>query len=470
MRVNHVLRLLGLFALVFASGLFEAAPPAAAQERVCYKLVITTVLDWLEGQGQDWHKAHTFTREPDGSIKAHSDGAVWGYWQDDFWDWQVWPDKGKAVHNYRAPDGRTGSSEVTWTVPPQVWCSDQDVTLSITATSTKNTAGTGRFGTSPVEMFQPGEKCQVQSVFGGVGAGDWSTGLEPSDSGSCSGLRPKAIAEIKWTLWIYLTGAYPDEFWVFYGYEPIPPGEETPTPGEPSPTPGGQEPTPAGQEPTPGGQQPTAGGLLPTPPYGQPEPNSNVLGMTLQAGQRRIVAGQTALVPVWLIKANNVANLNYDVTYDANVARPEGTIQRGSLMENTLLSTNPDESGIVRVGFARTAGLSGTGTVVYIPFRAVGKVGDRTPLTLAVTAINDPSGGVPAIDRIHGEIVIVGPEGLVPGDCEGDGRLTESDALCALEMSVQLKPPRSVLDIDANGEVTSRDATLILQRAIGLIR
>lgn len=188
--------------------------------------------------------------------------------------------------------------------------------------------------------------------------------------------------------------------------------------------------------------------------------------MTLQAGQRRIVAGDIALVPVWLINADNVANLNFDVTYGASVARPEGDMQRGSLMANTLLSTNPNESGVIHVGFARTSGLFGTGSVVYIPFRAVGKAGDRTPLTLAVTTINDPTGRVPAIDRIHGEIVIVGPDGLVPGDCDGDGWLSELDALCALEISVKLKPPLAALDIDHNNEVTSRDATLILQQAV----
>jgi hypothetical protein len=206
------------------------------------------------------------------------------------------------------------------------------------------------------------------------------------------------------------------------------------------------------------------------PPYGQPEPYTTGAGMILQAGQRRVRAGDTALVPVWLIRSNNVANLNCDLRYDANVARPEGTIQRGNLMANTLLSTNANEIGIVRVGFARTSGLYGTGTVVYIPFRAVGNAGDRTPLIVTVTTINDPGGGVPAIGRIHGEIVIVGPDGMVPGDCEGDGRLTESDALCALEMSVRLRPPLSAVDIDRNGEATSRDATLILQMAIGLIR
>lgn len=52
------------------------------------------------------------------------------------------------------------------------------------------------------------------------------------------------------------------------------------------------------------------------------------------------------------------------------------------------------------------------------------------------------------------------------GDCDGDGRLTPLDARCALEMSVQLIPARAEADIDQSSEVTSRDATMILQRAV----
>lgn len=53
------------------------------------------------------------------------------------------------------------------------------------------------------------------------------------------------------------------------------------------------------------------------------------------------------------------------------------------------------------------------------------------------------------------------------GDCNNDGRLSEVDALCALQMSVQLLAQNLVMDVDGNGIVDSRDAVLILQRAVG---
>lgn len=209
---------------------------------------------------------------------------------------------------------------------------------------------------------------------------------------------------------------------------------------------------------------------LPMPPFGQAEPYTNTPGMALQAAQRRVGVGELVLVPIWLIKGNNVANINYELTYNANVARPEGTIQKGNLLDNALLSANPNTSGIIRVGFAQATGVSGTGTVTNIPFRVTGKVRDRTPLTLAVTTINNPAGATLAIDRIPGEIVIVGPGELTPGDCAGDGGpLTMFDAMCALQMSVQLIPARFVMDMDNSGDVTSRDAAIITQKFLGMI-
>lgn len=207
--------------------------------------------------------------------------------------------------------------------------------------------------------------------------------------------------------------------------------------------------------------------------------------MTIQAAQRRVIAGDTVLVPVWLIKGANVANINFQVTYNAAVAKPEGTIGKGNLLDNALFTPNPNQSGIILAGFAQTSGISGTGTVMNVTFRAVGKAGDRTRLEVVVTTINEPGGAAPRIDRIPGEILIVNPDGTVPGgatgasgttsgppgltrgDCDGDGALTEVDALCALEMSVQLRPSRPLMDVDASNDVTSRDAVIILQRAIG---
>ncbi|MDB4109690.1 cohesin domain-containing protein [bacterium] len=189
--------------------------------------------------------------------------------------------------------------------------------------------------------------------------------------------------------------------------------------------------------------------------------------MTIQAAQRQVVAGGRVWVPVYLLRSDNVANINFEITYDASVAVPDGDLVAGNLLGGRLFSANPGDPGIVRVGFSGTDGVFGTGTVAWIPFRAVGQPGQRTVLSVTVSTINEPNGAEPPIDRINGAIIIVDANGLTPGDCDGNGYLTEFDAFCALQMSVQLRPVQLTLDIDNDGAVTSRDATIILQRVTG---
>ncbi len=208
-----------------------------------------------------------------------------------------------------------------------------------------------------------------------------------------------------------------------------------------------------------GGGKPPGPGLTGYPPNTDP-----TTPMTLLAENRTVLAGDLVVVPVWLINGADVANINFTVGYDGNIAKPEGEPEKGNLLGDALFSANPNEAGLIRLGFAQTKGLSGTGTVATLQFRAVGKPGDRTPLHLGVSTINNPGGAVLPIAKIDGSITIVGPDGLVPCDCDGDGIVTTADAKCALDMSVKLIPERTNMDVDGDGQVTSRDATIILQR------
>jgi hypothetical protein len=238
-------------------------------------------------------------------------------------------------------------------------------------------------------------------------------------------------------------------------------------------------PTPTSTQ-TPTGPGNIPGSATSPPPFGDPQPNTNVQRMSIQVAQRRVIAGELVQVPVWLVTSNNVANINFELSFNAAVAKSEGSIPKGNLLDNSLFSSNANDAGIIRAGFAGTGGVSGTGTVMTVPFRAIGKPGDRTLINVSVTTINDPAGKVLTIDRIPGEIVILNPDGTLPGttgtsttggvppgDCDGDGVLTFLDAVCALEMSVKLQPARMLLDIDKSGDVTSRDATLIAQKVVG---
>ena len=208
-----------------------------------------------------------------------------------------------------------------------------------------------------------------------------------------------------------------------------------------------------------------AASTLPRPAFGSPEPAA-VTCMTLQGGQRNVRAGQEVYVPVYMINGANVANINYEITYNATVATAQPDVKRGSFFATSLGQNNTAQTGIVRVGNAQTGGENGTGSVSWIRFRAAGRPGDRTDLKITVSTINDPAGATLRIDRIDGLIQIVDENGLLPGDCPtaANGRLDLDDALCALQMSVQLIPISLTMDMDKDGNVTSRDSTIIQQR------
>lgn len=214
--------------------------------------------------------------------------------------------------------------------------------------------------------------------------------------------------------------------------------------------------------------------------------------MTLEAPRVVALPNSERLIEIKLSHAANIANMNFDLQYDPAVIALNGDPLKGNLLDNALFTPNASQAGTIRSAFARTSGISSDqpGTVLSVPIRVVGKPGDKSPLDLTVTTINDPNGGALNIQQLNGEVLVANPDGTVPGsgdgstgsgstgssgggaippgDCNGDLRVTELDALCALEMSVDLRDDQVIMDVDNSGlPITSRDAVVILQRAVG---
>ena len=211
-------------------------------------------------------------------------------------------------------------------------------------------------------------------------------------------------------------------------------------------------------------------------------------GRTLEADRKQARPGEVVQVYVRLRNPGGVANMNYELRYDPAVARPEGEAVAGNLLRGrALFQANPGERGRIRIGFAGSDGLERDGTVTVIPFRAVGQPGTRTALTLAIPVTEGAQGQALSIARVDGAIEILrgagggadgrggdaaggggtggggGDGGRLP-DCNGDGRITSLDADCALGMSVRARPVDLGLDADDDGQVTSGDARILLQR------
>lgn len=168
-----------------------------------------------------------------------------------------------------------------------------------------------------------------------------------------------------------------------------------------------------------------------------------------------------------MINGGDVANINYEISYNTNVvAVAQSGVVKGSFLASGLMQANAQQAGVVRVANAQSTGENGTGSISWIKLRAVGRPGDQTDLKVVVTTINNPAGAALPIARIDGLIKILDPNGLLPGDCSGKGYLDSSDAICALQMSVGLRPVNLVMDMDKSGDVTSGDSTLIQQKIL----
>ena len=152
-------QLIGFLVFAGAVGVVFETPPAAAQERTCYAMVdVTTTLDEPAGSEWDfWKELHQVSVADDSSIITNRTIEYGGQEL----KMQIWPLKGRFEYDYARKDGTTGHSEVKWSNPPQIWCSDDlDYGLEVSATSTRNVAGGGKFGTNPAQMFCP--PCNVR--------------------------------------------------------------------------------------------------------------------------------------------------------------------------------------------------------------------------------------------------------------------------------------------------------------------
>ena len=199
-------------------------------------------------------------------------------------------------------------------------------------------------------------------------------------------------------------------------------------------------------------------------PIGGPDVPAGISGFFVIGGKRVVKEGGVIAVPFYLVNTPNLANVNVEISYDSAIVRVEGTPAKGAFPPESLFAANPGEAGLVLVGVSRKDGVTGTGPFVQVTFRAVGKPGQESPLTIRVTKADDAGGAALTATLSAGVVKIVDESGRLPGDCSGDNELAVNDAVCALEMSVELRPVDLLMDLDKDGKVTSRDATLILQR------
>jgi len=172
--------------------------------------------------------------------------------------------------------------------------------------------------------------------------------------------------------------------------------------------------------------------------------------------------GKEARIAVMMCNANDLANMDFGISYHPNVLDFKDA-EKGSLNANSLFESNEISSGNIKISFASSKGVSGSGSIAVLIFDVIGSNGDSTILTGSVNTASTSSGSPISINIKSGKFTV---GSSVPGDCDGDGIVTSKDALAALQMSVGKLKVDLCYDVTKDGKVDSSDAREILKKVV----
>lgn len=343
---------------------------------------------------------------------------------------------------FTSPRGWDGNVILRWTQPPNVICDGDTFTFSIEAenlvTHSEDPGGhAAHISLAPVGPAWLSMECTNPYPYDPISAVHLMA-PDAAGSNSCRAtvrVLPRDATQPMQTIFIARLGAGPFNGTVSYDYKIMPRSELEESPGNDLAT----------DEHTVVDGAPIATGAM------------------LIAEDRTVESGRTVQVPIRLHQAQDIGSMNFVVTYDPQVLRVLA-VQRGFLLSRVMLATNHGEPPLIRFGFATTDGVSGNGPVAYVKLQAIGPEGSSSPLTFSQVVPKDTSGRDLSVSTQSGTVTIETKTLL--GDYNGDGRVTELDALAALRMSVKLLEEDLILDMDKDGRVTADDARLILVLAV----
>ena len=118
-------------------------------------------------------------------------------------------------------------------------------------------------------------------------------------------------------------------------------------------------------------------------------------------------------------------------------------------------------AGKLKIAFASSKGVTGSGSIAVMKFEVIGNTGDTSTLTGTVTTAGKTDGTEISVSVNHGEFRVGTSQ--IKGDCDGDGELTVKDALAAIQMSVVKMAVDMCCDYNGDGKVDSSDAREMLK-------
>ena len=203
---------------------------------------------------------------------------------------------------------------------------------------------------------------------------------------------------------------------------------------------------------------------FPEVPLREEVPVAFTKGLTFES--RSKTRWSTVQIPLILSGIQEtVGNMDLTLYYDPEILEATEVI-KGSLTTDTLFDYNIN-GGTARISLADNEGFSGDGSVAYVRFNVIGIEGSISPLDIESVLTNRAADyGQVNIPTSNGVFRVIAFNESV-ADCDGDGKISVVDALCALQMAVNKIPEDLVMDVNSDGMVSSLDAKQILQMAVG---
>lgn len=186
-------------------------------------------------------------------------------------------------------------------------------------------------------------------------------------------------------------------------------------------------------------------------------------GVVLSIESSQSSPGNTVQLPIKIINAENIGNMDISLTYDPEVLTAND-LTKGAITSDSLFVHNI-QPGIVNISLVDDAGITGDGSIAHITFNVIGEKGDACSLILSAIANDDNSDSIDL--EIMNALFSVEDEESLKGDVNGDGKVNSADALLALKMAVGILQENAVADMNDDGSVTSIDAAEILEIATG---